>query len=114
MPETGVDWPKHGFTHVDAPCHMIHGGRTLDDCDLNQLCGEAAVVDVSDLVPSGASMLTSLSNAVTTSRQGDLLILRSNLARGAPEHHWRLLAESRHMSMRTVRGGLSSAVAGRW
>ncbi len=79
LPETGVDWPKHGFTHVDAPCHMIHGGRTLDDCDLNQLCGEAAVVDVSDLVPSGAVNADVLEQRGDHVKAGDLLILRSNL-----------------------------------
>lgn len=79
LAETGVDWPKHGFTHVDAPCHMIHGGLTLDDCDLNQLCGEAAVVDVSDLVPSGAVNANVLEDRGNHVRAGDLLILRSNL-----------------------------------
>ena len=77
--ETGVDWPKHGFTHVDAPCHMIRGGRTLDDCDLNQLCGEAALIDVSDLVPSGAVNGDVLESRGGHVKPGDLLILRSNL-----------------------------------
>ena len=79
LAETGVDWPKHAFTHVDAPCHMIHGGWTLDDCALNQLCGEAALVDVSDLVPSGAVDAGVLEERGRHVRAGDLLILRSNL-----------------------------------
>ena len=79
LSETGVDWPKHGFTHVDAPCHMIRGGRTLDDCNLNQLCGEAAVIDVTDLVPSGAVTGEVLEERGGHVRAGDLLILRSNL-----------------------------------
>ena len=37
LAETGVDWPKHGFTHVDAPCHMVRGSLTLDECGLDQL-----------------------------------------------------------------------------
>ena len=91
LPETGVDWPKHGFTHVDAPCHMIRGGRTLDDCDLNQLCGEAAVVDVSDLVPSGAVTADVLEQRGGHVAAGDLLILRSNLREVHPnttEDYW--------------------------
>ncbi len=79
LAETGVDWPKHAFTHVDAPCHMIRGGRTLDDCALNQLCGEAALVDVSDLVPSGAVDAKVLEERGVHVKPGDLLILRSNL-----------------------------------
>ena len=91
LPETGVDWPKHGFTHVDAPCHMIRGGRTLDDCDLNQLCGEAAVVDVSDLVPSGAVNADVLEERGGHVKVGDLLVLRSNLHEVHPnttEDYW--------------------------
>ncbi len=77
--ETGLEWSKHGFTHVDAPCHMIRGGWTLDDCDMRQLCGEAAVVDVSDLVPSGAVDAETLEARCEHVRQGDILVLRSNL-----------------------------------
>ena len=91
LPETGVDWPKHGFTHVDAPCHMIRDGRTLDDCDLNQLCGEAAVVDVSDLVPSGPVNADVLEQRGGHVKTGDLLILRSNLHEVHPnttEDYW--------------------------
>jgi kynurenine formamidase len=58
---------------------MIRGGWTLDDCDLNQLCGEAAVIDVSDLVPSGAVNADVLERRGGHVKQGDLLILRSNL-----------------------------------
>ena len=77
--ETGVEWPKHGFTHVDAPCHMIHKGWTLDDCDMRQLCGEAALIDVSDLVPSGAVNAEVLEARSKHVRNGDILVLRSSL-----------------------------------
>lgn len=84
LPETDLDWPKHGFTHVDAPCHMIRNGPTLDDCRLGQLCGEAAIIDVSDCVPAapvGSDLLTSRGGHV---RRGDILILRSLLHRQYP------------------------------
>ena len=82
--ETGVEWSKHGFTHVDAPCHMIRAGWTLDDCDIGQLCGEAALVDVSDLVPSGAVNAEILEARSDHVHRGDILILRSNLHRVHP------------------------------
>ena len=83
-PETALHWPRHGFTHVDAPCHMIRNGRTLDDCGLHQLCGEAALVDVSDRVPAqavGSRLLEERGKHVSA---GDILILRSDLNRRFP------------------------------
>ncbi len=79
LPETALHWPKHGFTHVDAPCHIVPNGPTLDDCELRRLCGEAAIVDVSDRVPArpvGRDLLEKRGRHV---REGDILILRSGL-----------------------------------
>lgn len=39
--------PEHGGTHVDAPLHFNETGRSVDDIPLEQLIGEAVVVDVS-------------------------------------------------------------------
>lgn len=79
LPETSVDYPMHGFTHVDAPCHMIRGGRALEDCDISQLCGPAALVDVSDTVPGKPVTAAMLAARTKHARPGDILILRSNL-----------------------------------
>ena len=37
---------EHGGTHIDAPIHFMKGGRTVDRIPLEQLMGEAIVVDV--------------------------------------------------------------------
>ena len=79
LSEISLDWPKHGFTHVDAPCHMIRGSLTLEDCHLRQLCGEAAVVDVSDCVPASAVNASILGARGGHVKAGDIIILRSNL-----------------------------------
>ena len=84
LAETGVDWPKHGFTHVDAPCHMVRGSLTLDECSLDQLCGEAAVVDVADRVPGKPVTADVLETRGEHVRDGDIVILRSNLHRRFP------------------------------
>ena len=84
LAETGVDWPKHGFTHVDAPCHMVRGSLTLDECGLDQLCGEAAVIDVSDRVPAKPVTAEVLESRGSHVRKGDLVVLRSNLHRRFP------------------------------
>lgn len=39
--------PEHGGTHLDAPIHFHEGRRTADQVPLDQLVGEAVVVDVS-------------------------------------------------------------------
>ena len=84
LAESVLEWPGHGFTHVDAPCHMIRNGPTLDDCRLGQLCGEAALIDVSDCLPAkpvGGDLLEARGAHV---QSGDILILRSGLHRRYP------------------------------
>jgi|SRR5687768_16680756 len=39
--------PEHGGTHLDAPVHFAQGKMTLDELSLDQLTGEAVVIDVS-------------------------------------------------------------------
>lgn len=39
---------EHGGTHIDAPIHFAQGKRTVDEIPLDQLTGEAIVIDVSD------------------------------------------------------------------
>jgi kynurenine formamidase len=38
---------SHTGTHLDAPSHFIHDGKTVDELDLSILVGPAIVVDVS-------------------------------------------------------------------
>lgn len=37
---------EHGGTHIDAPVHFARGQRTVDEIPLEQLIGDAVVVDV--------------------------------------------------------------------
>src|SRR5688500_19371330 len=39
--------PEHGGTHLDAPVHFAQGKMALDELSLDQLTGEAVVIDVS-------------------------------------------------------------------
>ena len=39
--------PEHGGTHLDAPVHFAEGGQTVDQVPLENLMGEAVVIDVS-------------------------------------------------------------------
>ena len=39
--------PEHGGTHMDAPIHFAKNGKTVDQIPLDQLFGQAIIVDVS-------------------------------------------------------------------
>ncbi len=39
--------PEHGGTHLDAPVHFAEGKRSVDQLLLDQLIGDAVVIDVS-------------------------------------------------------------------
>lgn len=44
---------SHTGTHVDAPAHVVPGGRTIDRVAPDELVGEALVLDVADRVSEG-------------------------------------------------------------
>ncbi len=74
-----IEIPKHGFTHCDAPSHMIKNGKSLHECDLNKLCNWASLIDVSECLgdkPISANILEKKKNKI---KKGDIIILRSNL-----------------------------------
>lgn len=41
----------HSGTHVDAPAHVVPGGRTIDGIEPEELAGNAAVIHLPELVP---------------------------------------------------------------
>lgn len=41
---------EHGGTHIDAPVHFARGAHPVDEIPLEQLIGEAVVIDVSEVV----------------------------------------------------------------
>jgi kynurenine formamidase len=41
---------EHGGTHIDAPVHFAEGTRSVDEIPLEQLIGDAVVIDLSDQV----------------------------------------------------------------
>lgn len=44
---------SHTGTHVDAPAHLVAGGRTVDRLDLAELCGPAVILGLESLAGSG-------------------------------------------------------------
>lgn len=49
--------PEHGGTHLDAPVHFAKGKWSADEIPLQNLLGEAVVIDVSGSVGSNADYL---------------------------------------------------------
>lgn len=43
---TALEMHVHNGTHVDAPCHFIEGGKTIDELPLTRFIGQAKVVTV--------------------------------------------------------------------
>jgi arylformamidase len=47
--EKRLTFNSHLGTHIDAPSHMIEGGKTLDDFPIETFIGEAIVVTLGDI-----------------------------------------------------------------
>jgi arylformamidase len=47
--ESRLDMDVHCGTHVDAPLHMLPGGDTIETVTLEQLCGPARVLDLTNV-----------------------------------------------------------------
>ena len=45
--EKKITFYSHTGTHIDAPAHLIRGGKTLDEFDIGHFCGSAMVLNFS-------------------------------------------------------------------
>jgi arylformamidase len=70
---TRLDCDVHVGTHIDAPRHYYHNGRTVDKLSLNVLIGPAIVVDFPQAKLITASLLNRLHLPLDTRR----LLLRT-------------------------------------
>ncbi len=58
---TRLDMGAHTGTHVDAPCHFIRGGASVDSLDLDVLVGPALLVHAPEADTLSAAVLEQLS-----------------------------------------------------
>jgi kynurenine formamidase len=74
--EKKLHFYSHTGTHMDAPAHMIHGGKTLDSFNPSEFCGRPALLDVSREPPAriGSEMLAPLQDQI---RSSGLLVIRT-------------------------------------
>lgn len=74
---TRLGFATHGFTHIDAPRHMLPDGPTTSDFRLESLAGEAAIVDLSGIAENAAISGDVVARAGAHVRSGDLVILKT-------------------------------------
>ena len=75
-----VSWVRtscHGFTHMDAPRHMVPGGETLDALDLARVVGRAAVIDLCDIQPNEAIDAKRLMKTADHLATGEIALFRT-------------------------------------
>lgn len=73
---TRLAFAVHGFTHIDAPRHMLPDGPTTSSFDMNVFVGEAAIIDVSALADNTAITAETLAAAGRHLRPGDIVIVK--------------------------------------
>ena len=74
---TRLSFTTHGFTHIDAPRHMLPDGSTTSDFRLESLVGEAAIVDLSGIVANTAITAEMLASAGGHVHNGEMVILKT-------------------------------------
>ena len=79
---------SHTGTHLDAPAHMVPGGRRLDDFPLEHFVGRACLLDVTDLSPGepiGPERLSAFGDELS---RAEYLLVRTGWAArwGEPEY----------------------------
>ena len=74
---THMGWAVHGFTHVDAPRHMFPKGPTTSDTKLDQIVGQAAVVDLSGIAPETPITEKQIRTAGQHIRSGDIVVMKT-------------------------------------
>ncbi len=74
---TAIKTTMHSFTHIDTPLHIERGRESIDEVDLERLCGQAAVIDLRPVTENqeiGRDLLVERSAHV---RPDDIVLLKT-------------------------------------
>jgi len=83
--------PEHGGTHIDAPRHFSVNGNTLDQLPLEQLMGNAILIDVTKQCEANRDYLISVEDFSSWEKQhgqipaGSIVLLRTGFAKFWPD-----------------------------
>lgn len=82
----------HAFTHIDAPKHMIKGGRQLDEFPLfDFLIGPAAILDCENIQPNEPLDWERLEKAYQGCESSDVLLIKTcwgKVRASSTREHW--------------------------
>lgn len=82
----------HGFTHMDAPRHMVPGGDTMTELKLEKVVGIASVIDLEDIKPNEEITAERLTEAGSHVASDEIILFRSCWDQQRDwhtEHFWR-------------------------
>lgn len=65
--------PEHGGTHLDAPIHFAQGKQTADEIPLENLTGNAVVIDVSEKALKNRDYLASIQDVEEWEKKNDTI-----------------------------------------
>jgi arylformamidase len=74
---TWLSGSVHSFTHMDGPRHFMREGATTDAVPLDQVIGEAAVVDVCEARANAPITEMHMRGAGSHVREGDIVLVRA-------------------------------------
>ncbi|ARK32291.1 cyclase family protein [Halalkalibacter krulwichiae] len=67
----------HSYTHIDAPAHFFPNGTPINEVSLEQLVGEAVVIDMMHKQPSEGITAKDLEDSGVEVKKGDIAIIRT-------------------------------------
>jgi kynurenine formamidase len=82
---------EHGGTHIDAPVHFAKGANSVDVIPVDQLIGDAVVVDVSAAVAKNRDLQIAVSDLEAWERehgaipQGSIVLFRTGFSQYWPD-----------------------------
>lgn len=79
-----IEMLLHTGSHVDFSRHVQEAGQTAVDVELNRVCGEALVVDLSFAGPNHEISVADMEKQAQMVREGDIVLVRTGWA----EKHW--------------------------
>jgi arylformamidase len=74
---TSMGWSVHGFTHIDAPRHMVPDGETTTDLSLDTVVGSAAVVNLTGVAPESEISPAMFESAGSHIEPRDIVIVKT-------------------------------------
>jgi kynurenine formamidase len=76
---------SHCGTHIDAPKHFIKNGTSIDQFDVNDLVGEALLVDLGDRNPKSIITSNDIKNCISDLKKYNLkrVVFKTNWS-----NHW--------------------------